>query len=124
MDYDSLSYSSALDYPLEIDGEVFYPGSDKALWEERQKGNHKRADWAWRWSKKLFDFGYENGFVVVKRKSDGSARIYTKTYLNAKINKLESLLRSPRCPFVLYVGKKKLVKRKEFEKFITDNVEI
>ncbi len=29
-----------------------------------------------------------------------------------------------RCPFVLYVGKKKLVKRKEFEKFITDNIEI
>lgn len=87
LDYDSLSYSSALDYPLEIDGEVFYPGSDKESWEERQKGNHKRADWAWRWSKKLFDFGYENGFVVIKRKSDGSARIYTKTYLNAKIGK-------------------------------------
>lgn len=45
-------------------------------------------------------------------------------YSNIGINKLESLLRSPRCPFVLYVGKKKLVKRKEFEKFITDNVEI
>lgn len=43
---------------------------------------------------------------------------------NIGINKLESLLRSPRCPFVLYVGKKKLVKRKEFEKFITDNIEI
>ncbi len=26
--------------------------------------------------------------------------------------------------FVLYVGKKKLVKRKEFEKFISDNIEI
>lgn len=37
-------------------------------------------------------------------------------YSNIRINKLESLLRSPRCPFVLYVGKKKLVKRKEFEK--------
>ena len=45
-------------------------------------------------------------------------------YSNIGINKLESLLRSPRCPFVLYVGKKKLVKRKEFEKFITDNIEI
>lgn len=45
-------------------------------------------------------------------------------YSNIGINKLESLLRSPRCPFVLYVGKKKLVKRKEFEKFISDNVEI
>ncbi len=45
-------------------------------------------------------------------------------YSNIGINKLECLLRSPRCPFVLYVGKKKLVKRKEFEKFISDNVEI
>lgn len=87
LDYDSLSYSSSLDYPLEIEGEIFYPGSSKELWEERQKGNHRRADWAWRWSKKLFQFGYDNGFVVIKRKKDGSARIYTKTYLNAKIGK-------------------------------------
>lgn len=27
-------------------------------------------------------------------------------YSNIGINKLENLLRSPRCPFVLYVGKK------------------
>lgn len=87
LDYDSLSYSSSLDYPLEIEGEIFYPGSNKELWEERQKGNHRRADWAWRWSKKLFQFGYDNGFVVIKRKKDGTARIYTKTYLNAKIGK-------------------------------------
>ncbi len=45
-------------------------------------------------------------------------------YSNIGINKLENLLRSPKCPFVLYVGKKKLVKRKEFEKYISDNVEI
>ena len=45
-------------------------------------------------------------------------------YSNIGINKIESLLRSPRCPFVLYVGKKKLVKRKEFERFISENIEI
>ena len=45
-------------------------------------------------------------------------------YSNIGINKLESLLRSPRCPFVLYVGKKKLVKKNEFEKYISDNIEI
>ena len=87
LDYNSLSYSLSLDYPLEIEGEVFYPGGSKELWEERQRGKHRRADWAWRWSKKLFQFGYDNGFVVIKRKKDGSARIYTKTYLNAKIGK-------------------------------------
>ena len=87
LDYDSLSYSASLDYPLEVEGEIFYPGSDKSAWEERQKGNHRRADWAWRWNPNLFKYGYENGFVVVKRKENGSARIYTKTYLNAKIEK-------------------------------------
>ena len=45
-------------------------------------------------------------------------------YSNIGINRIESLLGAPRCPFVLYVGKKKLVKRKEFEKFISENIEI
>ena len=45
-------------------------------------------------------------------------------YSNIVINRLETMLRSPRCPFVLYVGKKKLVKRREFEKYITDRIEI
>ena len=48
----------------------------------------------------------------------------TAEYSNIGINRIESLLRAPRCPFVLYVGKKKLVKRKEFEKFISENIEI
>lgn len=87
LDYDSLSYSASLDYPLEIEGETFYPGGDYDKYLERQKGNHKRADWAWRWNKNLFKFGYKNGFIVIKRKNDGTARIYTKTYLNAKIEK-------------------------------------
>jgi len=33
-------------------------------------------------------------------------------------------LRAPRCPFVLYVGNKKLVKRREFEKFISENIQL
>lgn len=45
-------------------------------------------------------------------------------YSNIGINKLENLLRAPRCSFVLYVGNKKLVKRREFEKFISENIEI
>ena len=45
-------------------------------------------------------------------------------YSNIGVNKIESLLKSPRCSFVLYVGRKKLVKRKEFEKFIATSVEI
>ncbi|MCR5413607.1 MAG: site-specific DNA-methyltransferase [Kiritimatiellae bacterium] len=85
LDYDSLQYSVALDYPIEIEGEIFYPGGDEHAWRIRMDGVHKRADWAWRWSREKFDFGLRNGFVVVKRKNDGTARIYTKTYLNASI---------------------------------------
>ncbi len=35
-------------------------------------------------------------------------------YSNIGINKIDEMLRTPNCPFVLFVGKKKLVKRKEF----------
>ena len=30
-------------------------------------------------------------------------------------NKLYELVKQPKCPFVIYVGKKRLIKRKEFE---------
>lgn len=43
-------------------------------------------------------------------------------YSNIGINKIDSLLRMPNCPFVLYVGSKKLVKRKEFEEYISQRV--
>ena len=45
-------------------------------------------------------------------------------YSNIGINKIDSLLRTPNCPFVLYVGSKKLVKRKEFEQFISKKLAI
>lgn len=32
-------------------------------------------------------------------------------YSNIGINKIDSMLRTPNCPFVLFVGTKKLVKR-------------
>lgn len=41
-------------------------------------------------------------------------------YSNIGINKLSLLLRQPNCPFVLYVGNKRLVKREAFERFIAD----
>ena len=48
----------------------------------------------------------------------------TAEYSNIGINKIESLLRMPNCPFVLYVGTKRLVKRKEFEEFISKKIVI
>lgn len=45
-------------------------------------------------------------------------------YSNIGINKIDKMLRSPNCPFVLYVGAKKLVKRKEFEQFLSHQLMI
>ena len=45
-------------------------------------------------------------------------------YTNIGINKIDKMLRSPNCPFVLYVGAKKLVKRKEFEQFLAHQLVI
>ena len=89
LDYDSLQYSASLDYPITVEGETFYPGQSYEKYLDRKNGNHARADWAWRWSKDLFDFGYKNGFIVIK-KYDGYSRIYTKTYQNCKITKTAS----------------------------------
>ena len=41
-------------------------------------------------------------------------------YSNIGINRIDTLLRQPNCPFVLYVGTKKLVKRREFEHYISN----
>lgn len=43
---------------------------------------------------------------------------------NIGINKIDSMLRTPKCPFVLFVGTKKLVKRKEFEQYISSKLVI
>lgn len=45
-------------------------------------------------------------------------------YSNIGINKIEKLLKQPKCDFVLYVGNKKLVKRKEFEQYVSKSLEI
>lgn len=45
-------------------------------------------------------------------------------YSNIGINKIDSMLRTPNCPFLLFVGNKKLVKRKEFEEFIARTLSI
>ena len=39
-------------------------------------------------------------------------------YSNIGVNKIRSMANEPHCPFVVFVGKRKLIKRKEFEKYI------
>lgn len=45
-------------------------------------------------------------------------------YSHFGFDKLEAFMKTPNCPFVLNVGKKKLIKRNGFEKYIFDNIEI
>lgn len=82
LDCNSISYSKALDYPIEHEGKTYYPGSDYEKYRERKMGKHLNKDYAWRWSKDLFEFGLANGWIVFQ-----NGRIYTKGYLNATIEK-------------------------------------
>ncbi|MBO4898517.1 MAG: helix-turn-helix domain-containing protein [Clostridia bacterium] len=45
-------------------------------------------------------------------------------YSHIGLNKLDELLNDPMCSFVLHIGKKRLIKRKEFEKFLESRLEI
>ncbi len=43
-------------------------------------------------------------------------------YSNIGINKIDKMLRTPNCPFVLFVGSKKLVKRQAFEEYLNNTL--
>lgn len=45
-------------------------------------------------------------------------------YSNIGINKIRSIADEPSCPFVVSIGKKKLIKRKEFEKYVFQRTEL
>ena len=82
LDCNSISYSKGLDYPIEHEGVTYYPGGDYQKYLERKNGNFLKKDYAWRWSRDLFEFGLKNGWIVFQ-----NGRIYTKGYLNASIEK-------------------------------------
>ena len=45
-------------------------------------------------------------------------------YSNIGQNRISDMLNNPRCPFVLYVGRKRLIKRKEFEEYLSAKIEV
>ena len=45
-------------------------------------------------------------------------------YSNIGEHKIRELLKMPKCPFILFVGKKQLIKRVEFEKFILQSIDL
>ena len=80
-----------------------------------------------------FNFQYKNESINGNVENEMQVPIHLKlaltikeaaAYSNIGINKIDSMLRTPNCPFVLFVGTKKLVKRKEFEQFISEKLVI
>lgn len=45
-------------------------------------------------------------------------------YSNIGTAKIRSMADKPSCPFVVYVGRKRLIKRKEFEKYVFQRAEL
>ena len=86
LDYDTLGYINSLDYPIIINNITYYPGGVSEQEYKARKSENPQNGYRWRWSKDLFNFGYKNGWIEISK----SGRIYTKTYLNAKISKKAS----------------------------------
>jgi len=82
LDYGSIQYSPSLDYEIELNGKTYRPGGVSQNEMEDRKTRNPKSDFCWRWSRILFNFGLEHGFIVLK-----NDRIYTKTYEKAKIKK-------------------------------------
>lgn len=72
----SIQYSVSLDYAIQApDGNEIYPADNN---------NGRKA--CWRWSKPKFEWGVENGFVEIKKDSQGIWTVYTKQYMNCDNN--------------------------------------
>lgn len=45
-------------------------------------------------------------------------------YSNIGINRIRSMVDEPSCPFVLYIGKRRVIKRREFERYLEKAIEV
>lgn len=71
LDTISLGYVPSLDYPIEHNGIIYYPG-----------GTPKNNGYRWTWSRAKYDFAVRNDFVEFKR-----GRVMPKKYMHASIEK-------------------------------------
>lgn len=68
----TIQYSPSLDYPIEApDGSLIMP-----------KDNNSGRKACWRWSKQKYEWGLVNGFIEIRKDSNGIWTVYTKQYLN------------------------------------------
>ena len=65
----------------------------------------------------------EECFVPISEKATLTIK-EASAYTNIGINKMYDMLRRPNCPFVLFVGKKKLVKREQLEDYLKKHIAI
>lgn len=79
LDYNSLGYSTNMDFPIHFEGRDFVPGGDVNAYQDRLKGNHGVKDWTWRWNKEAVKWGIDNSLLELK-----GDRIYTKSYLKCR----------------------------------------
>lgn len=79
LDYNSLGYSTNMDFPIEFEGRIFYPGGDINAHKARLKGIHGVKDWTWRWNKDAVKWGIDNDMLELK-----GDRIYSKSYLKCR----------------------------------------
>lgn len=68
----SIQYSESLDYPIKApDGTLINPID-----------NNSGRKACWRWSKPKYNWGVENGFIVIRKDREGIWTVYSKQYLN------------------------------------------
>lgn len=87
LDYNTLGYVRSLDFPIEVDGRVFFPGGVTESEQKERAERNPKDGFRWRWSPRLVEFGLAHGFIVIKEGRNGP-RIYTKTYQNATIKEM------------------------------------
>ena len=68
----TIQYSQSLDYIIAA------PDGSKVTPADNNSG--RKA--CWRWSKQKYNWGLENGFIEIKKDSNGIWTVYTKQYLN------------------------------------------
>ena len=66
----------------------------------------------------------ERNTCDVKISEKVSIMMEANAFSGIGLNKLRDLTNDPRCPFVFYVGKCKMIKRKAFERFLEEKIEI
>ncbi len=70
-----------------------------------------------------YDWNVLNTRVPIDRKLNLTIKEAAE-YTNIGMNRIALMLKHPSCNFVLYVGGRKLVKRREFEEFLSGRKEI